>query len=235
MLLLCGFVLLWAVINAIANAGALDHDMTEAYVWGREFQLGYYKHPPFWAWIAGAWFEFLPHRAWAFALLSALNAATGLCGTWLLVGRFAGGDKRFAATILLLLTPWFTWFAYRFNANTIFLSLWPWTALFFVRSLEDERLHDAALFGVMAGLDMLSKYYAVLLLCSCALAASVHPQRKAYFASARPWVSVATGAVLFAPHLWWLLQNNFQPFYYFRVRDRPSMVVFFAAIGQFSL
>lgn len=210
-----GYVLFWTIINAIANGGGLDHDTTEAYVWGREFQLGYYKHPPLWAWVAGAWFSILPHRAWAFSLLSATNAAIGLLGSWFLIGRFVGGEKRIAATLLLLLTPYYSWFAYRYNANTIFLSLWPWTALFFVRSLENERWSDAVLFGIFAGLDMLSKYYALLLLATCAIAACVHPQRRAYFTSFRPWISFATGALLFAPHLWWLAQNGYPPIHFF--------------------
>lgn len=210
-----GYVLFWTIVNTVANGGAVDHDMTEAYVWGREFQLGYYKHPPFWAWIAGAWFSILPHRAWAFALLSSTNAAIGLLGSWFLIGRFASGENRISATLLLLLTPYYSWFAYRFNANTIFLSLWPWTALFFVRSVENQRRSDAVLFGIFAGFGMLSKYYAVVLLATCGLAGCVHPNRRAYFTSVRPWISFAAGAALFLPHLWWLIRNEFPPFHYF--------------------
>ncbi len=228
-----GFVVFWTLVNAIANAGAMDHDMAESYVWGREFQLGYYKHPPFWAWIAGAWFSLAPHRAWAFALLSAVNAGAGLLGSWFLIGQFAGGNRRIAATLLLLLTPYYSWFAYRYNANTIFLSLWPWTALFLVRSIERKGRSDAILFGIFAALDLLSKYYAVLLLAACALAALFHPKRSEYFASPRPYISIAVCAVLFAPHLWWLAQTGFQPVYYFA--DETGHTWFFALRQAFNL
>jgi hypothetical protein len=43
-----------------AAPAAIHNDMAEAYDWGREFQLGYFQHPPFWAWIAGLWFEVFP-------------------------------------------------------------------------------------------------------------------------------------------------------------------------------
>ncbi len=58
----------------VAGAGrALHIDVLEAYAWGKEFQLGYYAHPPFWAWIAGAWFLVFPvNNAW-FILLEAIN------------------------------------------------------------------------------------------------------------------------------------------------------------------
>ena len=57
------FVLIWTVYGVIsASPAAIHNDMAEAYAWGREFQLGYEKHPPFWAWIAGLWFEVFPAR-----------------------------------------------------------------------------------------------------------------------------------------------------------------------------
>jgi 4-amino-4-deoxy-L-arabinose transferase-like glycosyltransferase len=217
-----GFVLFWTLVNTISNGLSFDHDMTEAYVWGREFQLGYYKHPPFWAWIAGAWFQLLPHRAWAFAALSAVNAGIGLLGVWRLTGCFAQGEKRLSATLLLLLTPYYTYFAYRYNANTIFLSLWPWTAFFFVRSIERKSVRDAILFGVFAAFAMLSKYYAVLLLGSCLLAAIVHPRRGDYFRSPLPYLAIGVCAVICAPHLWWLARTGFLPLHYFERQSGGS-------------
>ena len=87
---------------------AIKHDMAEAYTWGREFQLGYNQHPPFWAWVCGLWFHVFPRTGWAFALLSSTNAAVGLWGAWTLIGDFAEGRKRIAAWALLLLTPLYT-------------------------------------------------------------------------------------------------------------------------------
>jgi len=46
--LLAIFVAIWTLYGAISAAPAAIHnDMVEAYVRGREFQLGYAKHPPF--------------------------------------------------------------------------------------------------------------------------------------------------------------------------------------------
>ena len=153
------FVAVWTAYGTVSGAsGAIHNDMAEAYAWGREFQLGYEKHPPFWAWIAGLWFEVLPRADWAFVLLAVCNAALGLYGSWTLIGDFAEGDKRLAATALLLLTSYYTFLALKYNANSIFLSLWPWTMHFLVRSIDDRRLADAILFGLFIGMALLSKY-----------------------------------------------------------------------------
>lgn len=200
------FVAAWTLYGSIAGAGhALHGDLAEAYAWGREFQLGYSQHPPFWAWIAGAWFEVFPRQDWAFRLLAMLNAGLGLLGCWQLIGLFAQGWQRRAAFALLLLTPLYTFLAFKYNANSIFLSLWPWTLYAFVRTLERRRRGDAVLFGAMAALSLLSKYYAVILLATCLVASLQHPKRRSYWRSPSPYIAIAVCCVLVLPHALWLL------------------------------
>ena len=70
------------------GSGGLVTDTVEPYAWGKELQLGYVKHPPFWSWVAYAWYAVLPTSDWAAYLLSALNAAIGLGCTYLIALRF---------------------------------------------------------------------------------------------------------------------------------------------------
>ena len=204
----------WALYGTVSQSGGIHNDMAEAYAWGREFQLGYYKHPPFWAWITGLWFEALPRANWSFMLLSSLNAGVGLAGLWLLIGRFARGPERLAAFSLIYLLPFYTFLSLKFNANTIFLSLWPWTAYALVRSLETRRLVHAAALGALAAACLLSKYYAVVLLATCFAASLVHPERRAWYRSASPYAAAAIAAALVAPHAWWLVASDFPTFTY---------------------
>ena len=68
------FAVAWTIHGMIAGAGGTLHfDLLEAYAWGKEFQLGYNQHGPFWAWIAGAWFLVFPVANWPFILLQAIN------------------------------------------------------------------------------------------------------------------------------------------------------------------
>jgi len=234
--LFIAFVAVWAAYFTISvGPSAIHNDMAEAYAWGQEFQLGYNQHPPFWAWICGAWFLVFPRAGWAFAILSALNAGIGLLGAWRLIGCFAEGERRATATLLILLTPFYTFLAYKYNANSIFLSIWPWTLYFFVRSIDGRALFDALLFGVCMGLALLSKYYALILAATCLIAAVQHPQRGRYFSSASPYISVAIAAALFAPHLWWLRSSGAPPLHYLaRISGRGyGAVALFAATAFF--
>lgn len=209
------FVAIWALYFAIAEAPvAIKHDMAEAFAWGREFQLGYNQHPPFWAWICGLWFLLFPRTEWAFGLLSSLNAGIGLWAAWMLIGDFAEGRKRMAAWLLLLLTPLYTFYAFKYNANIIFLSIWPWTLHYFMKSMQIRTIGNAIAFGILIGIALISKYYALILVTTCFLAALQHPSRRKYFASASPYISAIAAAAVCAPHVWWLLTHRAPPVRY---------------------
>ena len=206
------FFLAWAASQSILNADrALHFDLFEAYAWGKEFQLGYNQHGPFWAWIAGAWFLLFPNTNTSFVLLEAVNATLGLFGAWMLIGLFTKGWERHTATLLLVATPFYTFNAYKYNANTIFISLWPWTLYFFIRSVDFLSKRDAALFGVLAAACILSKYYAALLLASCGLSLIFHPNGRRYLLSPLPWMAGIIFSLLVLPHLLWALNTNAPP------------------------
>ncbi len=235
------FVVIWTLYFAITEAPvAIKHDMAEAYAWGRQFQLGYNQHPPFWAWICGLWFRVFPRTEWAFAALSSLNAGIGLWGAWMAIGDFAAGSTRKAAWVLLLLTPLYTFYAYKYDANIIFLSIWPWTLHYFMRSLQGRGVRDAIRFGVCVGLALMSKYYALILLAGCFLAVLQHPARRRYFASASPYVTAVVAAAIFVPHVWWLLTHRAPPLRYLDSRlDWPwhwvldeAAKAFFGVLGM---
>jgi hypothetical protein len=208
------YAVVWATFATVSTGRGLHGDSLEAYAWGREFVFGYYKHPPFWSWVAGAWFSIMPRSSWSFWLLSELNGAIGLAGAWALIGRFSNRRMQMLGVLILMLTPFYQFNAQRFNANTILLSLWPWTLYFFVRSVETRMLRHAALCGLLAGFSILSKYFGAILIATCFFAALTHDSRRRYFTSAAPYVSATIAFVVFLPHLLWLFRDGFQPLLY---------------------
>jgi Dolichyl-phosphate-mannose-protein mannosyltransferase len=111
----------------------------------------------------------------------------------------------------LMLLPVYQFHAQRFNANAVLLAPWPIATYCFLRSFEtlDRRWAMAA--GASAAFAMLGKYYSVFLLLSFAFAALCHPNRRAYFTSSAPYISVATGLAALVPHIYWLATTGAQP------------------------
>jgi len=208
---LVAHVIVWTLFATIAlSSGSVHHDMTEAWSWGKEFQFGYYKHPPFYAWVTALWFHVFPRQDWCFYLLSAVNAGVGLVGVWMLAGRFLQGPARFVAILLLALGPFYNFLAINFNANAILLAVWPWTAYFFVRSMETRRLAYGVFFGALAAIAILSKYFSLLLLASCFASSLLHPNIRRYYLSWAPYCAVGVCALLIAPHVWWAVGHGLQ-------------------------
>lgn len=215
---LSAYALVWTIYSALSSGNGQHIDSLEAYAWGREFVLGYYKHPPFWAWVAGLWFLVFPKTDWWFWFLSELNGALGLLGAWALMGRFCDRRTQVAGILLLLLTPFYQFNAQRFNANTVLLSIWPWTMYFFVRSMEYRSIMHGILCGLIAGTALISKYFGFVLIGYCFIASVTHDMREQYYRSAAPYVAVLTTALVFTPHLIWLVHDGFQPLIYLSTR-----------------
>ena len=214
-LLLIGFIVVWLAYLVIAYAGGdLHSDVLETWTLGRSIEWGYSKHPPLMGWIARAWTSVFPLTNWSFQLMALINAAIALWAVDLISRRFVKGDKRVIVLLLLMLLPVYQFHAQRFNANAVLLPLWPIATYCFLRSFETREIRWAVAAGATAALAMLGKYYSVFLIFSFAVAAFCHPQRRAYFASSAPWISIATGFAALLPHLHWLAVTGAPPFVY---------------------
>ncbi len=213
--LLTAYLALWTGYAVISHLPDVVHfDMAEAYVWGLDLQLGYYKHPPLMAWVTRLWFSVFPASDAAFYLLSIANATLSLFAVWLFAGEFVRDERRILAVAALMLTPLYSFHAIKFNANTILLPLWPLAAFAFLRALRTRALCWAIAFGAAAAAAMLAKYYSGILLVGCLAAALLDADRARYFKSSAPYVTIAVFLVLVMPHLVWFMRSGGLPLRY---------------------
>ena len=74
-------VMAWVLAHGVADTNLDSYaDMLENYAWSQAWDWGTHKHPPFFAWVVGAWFAVFPQTDWAYRLLSYTNVAVGLWG-----------------------------------------------------------------------------------------------------------------------------------------------------------
>jgi 4-amino-4-deoxy-L-arabinose transferase-like glycosyltransferase len=213
--LVVAFAAVWLLFLIVAyQSGDLHADALETWSVGREFAWGNAKHPPLMGWAAYGWTRVFPLADWSFQLLSMTNAAVALWAVDLIARRFVRGDSRAVVLLLVMLLPAYQFHAQRFNANTVLLAIWPLATYCFLRAFESRAVGWAAAAGVFAALAMLGKYYSVFLIASFVLAAVAHSQRRAYFRSWAPWVSVLSGLLVLGPHLHWLATTGAPPFAY---------------------
>jgi len=213
-LALAAYVAVWTAYGTIAKSSqGLHDDMIELLDWSQHLALGY-KHPPFAAWLVRLWFSAFPIAGWSYYLLAALMPAIALWIAWRLSADYLDTEKRIFGVALLTLVPFYNFHALKFNVNTVLLPLWAATTWWFLRSYATRSALYAALAGLGAACAMLGKYWSVFLIAGLVVAALVDRRRAAYFRSPAPWITIAVGLVAIAPHLVWLVQNNFESFSY---------------------
>lgn len=207
-----GYGALWFVYGVIAKSSQdMNADMAEMVVWTREPALGYSKHPPLLAWILWVWFRVFPLADWAYILLSIV---TLMAGIWLaieLAAEWLSGEKLAAVGFLLATIPFYNFLGLKWDQNSILIPLWALAMWAMLRALDTRRDVWAALAALAAAAAMLSKYWSVFLIAALSLAALFHPKRADYFRSRTPWVTAFVFLAALAPHVWWLVVNDFPP------------------------
>ena len=210
-LLLVAYIAVWLLASWLRSPSLDSYgDMVENYAWGQTWEWGSFKHPPLFAWLVRLWFSVFPTEVWAYFLLSYVNAAVGALGIvalaalWLPPSLDVRRDNaRLLALLFALASLPYANLAAKFNADTVLLSLWPWTAVCFFRAARPgAALGWSVALGALAAAAMLGKYFSGVLLLSLFLISFLRPWRS-WYASPRPYVALAVFAALLAPHVYW--------------------------------
>jgi 4-amino-4-deoxy-L-arabinose transferase-like glycosyltransferase len=202
-----GFVA-WTLLPAWL-AGNLHPDTLEGLYWGQHWLWGYHKHPPLAAWSSELVHAAFGSANWTYYALSQAFIAAAFAGIWLLTRDIAGRQAALVAVVLLALTHYTTYATPRFNPNAVQFAFWAWTMALFWRALARDRAAWWILTGVAAGLGLLAKYSIGVLLATLLAHLLLSPAGRRQFARPGLYLGLAACLLVIAPHLLWLVQNDF--------------------------
>jgi len=210
-LVLLAHGLLWTLLPWLINR-SLPLDTLEALAWGREWQWGYYKHPPLSGWLAEL-MRFGPHDL-SLYVLSQLMVGLALWANWLL-GRDLLGSR--LATVGLMAMAGIHYVGYssvEFNANVVMFPMWAWGTWCGWRALRHGGIGWWLGLGVCSGLGALGKYVFLLLPASLFLYAVIQPQARQHWRTPGPWLALLAFAALFGPHVHWAMVRDWPTLHY---------------------
>jgi hypothetical protein len=121
---------------------------------------------------------------------------------------------------------YFHFTAAKFNHDVIQLPLWALAGYAFHAALKHRRLIHWALLGLAIGLALWAKYFVVVLAAPLALFLLFDRDARKALATPGPWIALAIALVVMAPHLVWLVRNDFLPFAYASARAAPMRGLF---------
>jgi hypothetical protein len=205
-------VVIWTALPALL-AHNLQLDLVEDLALGREWQLGYWKHPPLPWWVADIAYR-LTGDVHAVYVLGPLAAAACMYAVWLLGRDIVGGFQSLIAVLALEGIHFFNFSVPKFAHDQMQLPFWAMTGLFLYRAIVGGRAFNWLLAGAALALCFWSKYAAFALAGSLALFMLFDPVARARLRTPGPWLMALAFLAVIAPNLNWLIETGFMPLHY---------------------
>ena len=206
----------WTALPAIFFLN-LPLDLIEALVYGREWQLGYDKLPPLPWWMVEATYRLLGPDLFYYAL-SQIAVLTAFVLVWSMARRLIGSAGALLAVLMLDGMHYFNFTAPKFNHDVVQLPFWALAGVCYWAALKEGRLRHWLLLGFALGMALWSKYFVVMLAAPLALFVLIDRDARRALATPGPYVAAAVALLVTAPHVIWLVQNDFLPYGYADVR-----------------
>lgn len=213
-------LLIWTVLPAALYPN-LPLDLIEALTYGREWQLGYDKLPPLPWWLVEIVFQLTGHEI-AYYLLAQAAVVTAFWLVWLTARPMLGPIGALVAVLIADGIHYYSYTAAKFNHDVIQLPFWALAGYAFRRALRERRLVHWIALGFAIGASLWAKYFVVMLTAPLALFLLLDREARKNLATPGPYAAAAIALLLMAPHLVWLVQNDFLPFAYAAARAAPS-------------
>ena len=219
-----GFVALhaavWTALPSLLYPN-LPLDLIEALIYGREWQLGYDKLPPLPWWLVEILYQLAGHD-FAYYLLAQVAVVAAFAGVWAMARPLAGTLGALVAVLILDGLHYVNYTAAKFNHDVIQLPFWALAGFAFHRALRGGEIRHWLLLGLTVGISLWAKYFIVVLAVPLALFVLIDRDARKSLATPGPYVAAAAALIVMAPHLIWLVRNDFLPFAYAEHRALPS-------------
>jgi 4-amino-4-deoxy-L-arabinose transferase-like glycosyltransferase len=209
-------LVVWTVVPILVCHN-LQLDLVEDLALGKEWQLGYWKHPPLPWWLAEALYRVTGQIASVY-VLGPLCAVLCVYFVWRFAREVVDPMLALVAVLALEGLHFFNFSAVKFAHDQMQLPFWALTAWFTYRAIMDKRALDWILAGAFLALSFWSKYAAFALAATIGLILLLDPQARLAWRTRGPWLMALAFLVVLAPNLWWLVDTGFQPFLYVDAR-----------------
>ncbi len=214
-------LLVWTILPILLCRN-LQLDLVDDLALGKEWQLGYWKHPPLPWWVAELAYR-LTGQIDAVYVLGPLAAVICLYAVWLLARETLGACAGLIAVLALEGVHFYNFSAVKFAHDQMQLPFWAFTGLFFYRALKRGRAFDWLLAGAFLAGAFWSKYAAFVLAAALFLFLLADPQARRAWRTPGPYLMAAAFAVVIAPNVWWLFGHDFLPFQYVDARAKVAV------------
>jgi len=200
-------LIVWTLVPTITNNN-LPLDTIEALAWGSNLDWGFDKHPPVSAFFVEVFYQIFGSNDWAYYLLSQIFVVISFFIVWKFSEEFFSNKTYSLLSVLLLEGIYFYNFTTpEFNVNVCQLPFWTLSVLFAWKGFKSNKNIYWLLFGLFAGLGVLSKYLFIYLLIAMGVFFAYMVIKKKF--SLKILISLIPFFLIILPHIIWLTENDY--------------------------
>ena len=213
-LFLITHLVVWVLIPSYSNIN-LPLDTIEALAWGTNLSWGWDKHPPLSVFFPEIFYQIFGSQDWVYYLLSQIFIIISFIYVFKLAKEFLKSELLALTSVLLLESIFFYNFTSpEFNVNVCQMPFWALTVYYAWQSFKKDKTKDWILFGIFAALGFLSKYLFIYLLISLDVFFIYYYFYKFKKFNYRSLIPLAVFILVIAPHLSWLIDNDYKTITY---------------------
>jgi hypothetical protein len=218
---LAAHLVIWTLLP-IPLSPNLQLDLAEALALGKEWQIGYWKHPPLPWWTADLIYQ-ITGSVYSVYLLGPLAVVVCMLGVYFLARDIVGPVQALIPVLALEGIHYYNFSAVKFAHDQMQLPIWAWAGFFLYRAL----VRGHALYwigaGVMVALAFWTKYSALVFGLSLGLFLLFDPVARRTWRTPGPYLMALAFGAAIAPHVVWLLDHLAQsPLMYAELRARQA-------------
>jgi 4-amino-4-deoxy-L-arabinose transferase-like glycosyltransferase len=207
LLLLAAYFLVQIIIR-VSVAGTLDLDEAEQAFESQVLRMGYGTQPPLYNWLQGLMFRVFGLNLFALAALKNLVLFVLYACMFLMARPLVGVGAATTATASLLLIPQIGWEAQRDLTHSVLLTSLACATLWsYFRLLRQPTATRYALFGLLIGLGLQSKYNFALFVSGLTIASLLNEHHRRIVWNGKVLIAIAIAILCLLPHGIWLLNN----------------------------
>lgn len=199
---------LWTLLPWAVNHN-LDKDTIEIIFWGREWQIGYFKHPALLSWIAELLYMAFGANDTIYYIIAQSFMVASFYFVWMLAVRYVEPLQAVLAVICLPVFGYYSFTTPYVNHNTILNVVWTLMVLLAHGAIVERKDWVWPWLGLCAGIGVWCKYPILILVAVLGMLLLLDSRHWARLR--RPEFAWGCGVFLavIAPHLLWLVQNDF--------------------------
>lgn len=214
------FAVVWAVLPAVFHLG-YRNDVIELILSAKEWPISTQKHPALTSWL----FEIAStctNRAFITPfIIGQAGTILTVCAVWQLARTVLTERYALVAALAALPQRLLSTESVLFNHNSILLFCYALTVYFVFRAFQTNRLRFWIASGLVIGLAFHNKYPIIFVVLAILSYMLIRPNGRKYWRTPGPYITIAIAAVVFLPHLVWLVQNDFPTLRY--AGERPKL------------